>query len=40
MTFYYGIIDLDMLKKGVNKVRKYINDVKKLIADNPAAVSR
>ncbi len=40
MTFYDGIIDLDMLKKEVDKVRKYINDAKKLITGNSTAVLR
>jgi len=31
MTFYDGIIDLEILRKEVDKVRKYINDVKKPI---------
>ncbi|WP_446752412.1 PaREP1 family protein [Vulcanisaeta sp. JCM 16161] len=40
MTFYDGIIDPEMLKKEVDKVRKYIDDVKKLITDNPTAIAR
>jgi len=32
MTFYDGIIDLDMLRREVDKVKKYVNDVKSLIA--------
>jgi len=31
MTFYDGIIDVDMLKREVEKVRKYITDVEKLL---------
>jgi len=31
MTFYDGIIDLEMLKIEVEKVRRYISDVERLI---------
>jgi len=32
MTFYDGIIDLDMLGREVDKVKKYVNDAKNLVA--------
>jgi hypothetical protein len=31
MTFYDGIIDPEMLRREVNRVKKYLDDVKKLI---------
>ncbi len=40
MTFYDGIIDLEMLKKEVDKVRKYVDDVKKLITGSTTATAR
>jgi hypothetical protein len=35
MTFYDGIVDVDMLKREVGKVRKYITDVEKLLKIEP-----
>jgi len=32
MTFYDGIIDFDMLRREVDKVKKYVSDVKNLVA--------
>jgi len=32
MTFYDGIIDLDMLRREVDKVKKYVSDVKNIVA--------
>jgi len=31
-TFYDGVIDLDMLRREVDKVKKYVSDVKNLVA--------
>jgi len=33
MTFYNGIIDVEMLEREVRKVKEYINDARRLLQD-------